>query len=618
MLRHTLLSLLAATALCSPATAQEITMDASTFGKLGWQSQQAVDRSRLNSLLERGLLEPVANYASDSVFGRLGQTIGFVDVLRADNNRAPCTGALIAPDLVLTNAHCVHVSGPKRAARLEFRLGYLTTLDPASVPRYGVERRPVERDEDHDYAILRLTEPVVGVTIPPLRVRDPRPGEPLLLFGHPLADPLHVSRGGCRAHPQVPLSGVRVNHNCDTLDGNSGSLIFSDEDRSIVVGLHHAGGVGANHGIRMAALIEESPTLAALFRAPAEPEPQADPQTEAEVERLRAQIAALQTQARESTALQTYQRALSETRRDERLALLKAVQRDFAGTEAAQLASQRLIEEERAAEVFGITADSWLSGTPGKPGSLFQECVDCPEMVVIPSGAFDMGSPKNEAQRDDDEGPVRRVTIAEPFAMGRYEVTFSEWDACAADGFCRRVADDGGWGRGQRPVINVSWNDIRTFLDWMNDGLDGAPYRLPSEAEWEYAARAGTTTPFWWGTTVSPDQANYNEMDTSGDALQGVFREQTIEVGSFSANPFGLFDVHGNVWEWVEDCYVDSDTGAPIDGSAQTASDCGYRVLRGGSWLNDPWLLRSAYRVRDRSDDRNRNIGFRLARTLTP
>lgn len=248
----------------------------------------------------------------------------------------------------------------------------------------------------------------------------------------------------------------------------------------------------------------------------------------------------------------------------------------------------------------------------------FADCSDCPEMVVIPAGSFTMGSPSNEVGRYGDEGPRRDVTIARPFAMGVYEVTFAQWDACAADGYCTRGVDDLGWGRGARPVINVSWDDVQAFLRWMNSQVDGNPYRLPSEAEWEYAARAGSDTAFWWGNRISPDQANYDGTAAYNNGPTGVYRQRTLPVGSFAANSFGLFDVHGNVWEWVQDCYVDGYAGAPRDGSARSSSGCILRVLRGGSWYSYPRVLRSADRSWFGPDYRSSSIGFRLARTLTP
>ena len=251
----------------------------------------------------------------------------------------------------------------------------------------------------------------------------------------------------------------------------------------------------------------------------------------------------------------------------------------------------------------------------------FRDCAECPEMVVVPSGSFMMGSPSHEELRDDDEGPVHQVTIAVPFAVGVYEVTFAEWDACVAAGGCGGYRpDDEGWGRGRRPVMNVSWEDAQSYVEWLS-GRTGHRYRLLSESEWEYAARAGTMGPFHTGSTISTDQANYyGRWSYPGGARNpnGIDRGQTVPVGSFPANGFGLHDMHGNVWEWVQDCWNFSYTGAPNDGSAWESGDCSERVLRGGSWYNEPWFLRSANRSWLNTGNRFNEIGFRVARTLTP
>ena len=256
---------------------------------------------------------------------------------------------------------------------------------------------------------------------------------------------------------------------------------------------------------------------------------------------------------------------------------------------------------------------------PGRaPGTAFRDCPDCPEMVVVPAGSFMMGSPSHEAGRGDDEGPRHRVMIAKPFAVGKYEVTFAEWDACVADGGCGGHRPDAqGWGRGRRPVINVSWDDAQAYVRWLSDKT-GKPYRLPSEAEWEYAARGGTTTPFYFGSTISTSQANYDGNYTYGGGVKGVYRERTVAVGTFPANPFGLHDVHGNVREWVEDCWNSNYAGAPADGSARMSGDCSNRVLCGGSWFIGPRNLRSASRFGYWSGNRFCDFGFRVARTLAP
>ena len=174
-----------------------------------------------------------------------------------------------------------------------------------------------------------------------------------------------------------------------------------------------------------------------------------------------------------------------------------------------------------------------------EPGRVFRDCDACPEMVVVPAGSFMMGSPSSEEGRDDDEGPVHRVTIPAAFAVGKYEVTFSEWEACVAGGGCDgHRPGDLGWGRGQRPVIHVSWKDARSYVGWLSRKT-GKQYRLLSEAEWEYSARAGTTGPFHFGSTISTDQANYNgNYGTYGSGRRGSIGEKTVPVGSFPANGF--------------------------------------------------------------------------------
>jgi formylglycine-generating enzyme required for sulfatase activity len=189
-----------------------------------------------------------------------------------------------------------------------------------------------------------------------------------------------------------------------------------------------------------------------------------------------------------------------------------------------------------------------------------------PEMVVIPAGEFLMGSPEDESERQANEGPQHPVVFAQSFAMGRYAVTFDEYDRfCEATG--REKPGDQGWGRGRRPVINVSWEDTVAYCGWLSQET-GAPYRLLSEAKWEYAARAGTKTAFWWGDEIDTTRANYNGEYTYRNGPKGEYRQKTVPVDAFEPNPFGLYQVHGNVWEWVQDAWHGSYEGAPTDGSA--------------------------------------------------
>jgi formylglycine-generating enzyme required for sulfatase activity len=252
-------------------------------------------------------------------------------------------------------------------------------------------------------------------------------------------------------------------------------------------------------------------------------------------------------------------------------------------------------------------------------GRVFRDCPACPEMVVVPDGEFMMGSPESERGRSSNEGPQHKVTIR-AFAMGKFEVTFAQWDACVGEGGCKHRPGDESWGRGRRPVINVSWHDAGHFVAWLSRKT-GKAYRLPTEAEWEYAARGITEAsaphpPFSTGATINYRQANYDANFTYGDGKMGLFRQKTVEVGRFPRNAFGLHDMHGNVWEWVKDCYKDSYRGAPTDGSAVESPDCSLRILRGGSWNYFPQLLRSAYRYATAAEIRLDMVGFRVARSL--
>jgi formylglycine-generating enzyme required for sulfatase activity len=247
-----------------------------------------------------------------------------------------------------------------------------------------------------------------------------------------------------------------------------------------------------------------------------------------------------------------------------------------------------------------------------KPKDTFKECDKCPEMAVVPAGSFTMGSPVGERGRDVDENPQHSVTIAKPFAVGRFAVTFDEWDACAADGDCNGYKPrDQGWGGGRRPVINVSWDDSTAYVAWLSRKT-GKTYRLLTEAEWEYAARAGSTTTYYWGDAIGKGNANCNGCGSKWD------NQLTAPVGSFAANAFGLYDMAGNVWEWVQDCYHNSYNEAPANGLAWTSGDCSRRVVRGGSWISYPQLLRSATRFWNTSNNRGNLLGFRIGRTLTP
>ena len=251
------------------------------------------------------------------------------------------------------------------------------------------------------------------------------------------------------------------------------------------------------------------------------------------------------------------------------------------------------------------------TGAAHKRGDTFKDCDPCPEMVIVPPGGFRMGDLHGAGYFS--EKPIHAVRIDHAFAVGKFEVTFDEWAACVSDGGCNGYRpDDLGWGRGDRPVVHVSWHDAKTYVRWLSRKT-GKTYRLLSEAEWEYAARAGTRTIFPWGNAVGSGYAN---CDGCGSAWDDHL---TAPVGSFAPNGFGLHDMHGNVYEWVEDCWHSGYEGAPSDGSAWTSGGvCQVRILRGGSYDDTPALVRSANRDGNSANDRyNLFSGVRVARALS-
>jgi formylglycine-generating enzyme required for sulfatase activity len=318
----------------------------------------------------------------------------------------------------------------------------------------------------------------------------------------------------------------------------------------------------------------------------------------------------------------------------------KSLKLDSASSVAA-LAKQRLDELASGGGTMAPAAPT-VGSNSKSPGSVFKDCETCPEMVVVPAGKFIMGSPPSEEGRFESEGPPHIVALASEFAMGRTEVTRGQFAAFISDTGYQSgdecfTFENGSWdkrsGRNWRnpgfaqddahPVVCVSWNDAKAYVEWLT-AKTGHKYHLPSESEWEYAARGGTSTARYWGDSSGLACAYANVFDITGKA-QGIPGEAhscddkyayTAPVASFKANAFGLHDVIGNAWEWVEDCFHDNYNDAPADGSVWMSGECKYRVLRGASWLNDPRFARSAIRDRVTPEFRGSGSGFRLARML--
>ncbi|HEX5049097.1 MAG TPA: SUMF1/EgtB/PvdO family nonheme iron enzyme [Gammaproteobacteria bacterium] len=271
-----------------------------------------------------------------------------------------------------------------------------------------------------------------------------------------------------------------------------------------------------------------------------------------------------------------------------------------------------------------------------KPGQTFKDCRNCPEMVVLPPGKFTLGSPADEPERRENE-PQSAIAIARAFAMAKTPVTWDQWEACVRDGACDGAAVDVAlrtrengepnpdykdYGRGNRPVVGVSWYDAQRFVGWLNaKAKTDDAYRLPSEAEFEYATRAGTTTAFWWGKTLDHDHGNFGaDGHELGGKAEGrdVWVNETSPVASFPPNAFGLYDMNGNIFEWTEDCYEADRKHAPADGTASKEGNCANRVFRAGTFMSNPYMQRSARRGAPYpATTRGRNyLGFRVAKTL--
>jgi formylglycine-generating enzyme required for sulfatase activity len=269
------------------------------------------------------------------------------------------------------------------------------------------------------------------------------------------------------------------------------------------------------------------------------------------------------------------------------------------------------------AVVVCVGADAKTSKHPAPAASkplILKDCPDCPEMVVVPAGEFMMGSPRSEPHRGDEQQHV--VTLFRAFAVSQFEITFDQWDACVKDGGCGGYRPDAPWGRGRMPVVNVDWSDAKAYAAWLSRKT-GHRYRLLSEAEWEYAARAGSAATFAFGPTLSGAQANFDASSKTELNPKGPAHGKAMAVGAFRPNAFGLYDMHGNVWEWVEDCWNDQyGPSAPRDGQPALTGDCAGHVLRGGSWEDSAADARAAARVASAATDRSWSDGIRVAREL--
>ena len=333
-------------------------------------------------------------------------------------------------------------------------------------------------------------------------------------------------------------------------------------------------------------------------------------------------------------------RAAERERREQQHIARQRKERQKAERErAAEKAMEQQQREQRQTEGKQAPADQGVLGNVA--GEVFRDCPNCPEMVVVPSGSFRMGGPPGETGRQDNEGPQHWVEISQPFAMSVYEVTREQYlrflnatnrtwaDTCITfEGGEIEERGDRNWQNpgfhqtDRHPVVCVSWDDARAYVSWLSLQT-GKTYRLLSESEWEHAARAGTDTARYWGDSESDQCHHANGLDSSTDFVGRSGRvgcrdgyPATSPAGTFTANPFGVYDVLGNVWEWTQDCWAESYGGASSDGRSRQIAGCENRVIRGGSWINGPTFLRSARRDRIPPDRRFNVVGFRIGRTF--
>ncbi|MCC7167564.1 MAG: SUMF1/EgtB/PvdO family nonheme iron enzyme [Rhodospirillales bacterium] len=248
---------------------------------------------------------------------------------------------------------------------------------------------------------------------------------------------------------------------------------------------------------------------------------------------------------------------------------------------------------------------AFLAAHAAQAAEAFRDCPQCPEMIAIKPGTFAMGG-----TRAENEQPVHTVTLTKPYAIAKYELTFDEWEMCRVAGACTRDPDLHDWGRGRQPVINLAIADIAQYLAWLSK-LTGKTYRLPSEADWEYAARGGIDGAYWWGETMKPGHANCR--DCGAEPWGG---DRAAPVGTFPPNPYGLHEMNGNLWEWTADCWAPNHNQAPTDGSPRPGPDNCQRVIKGGAWYYYAPLSRPASRARQDPRQWSYTVGVRLAREM--
>jgi formylglycine-generating enzyme required for sulfatase activity len=557
----------------NPAETGELRFPGEQFDRVTYAPTQATGNRVYEAILmdmRDANFEPLSAYDPADDVRQMAEPVGLLKVLMKSNDYITCTASIIDANLILTNWHCLPKFG-SQVSRAALQMGYYSA-DGRGVQVYAVGVAPVESDQALDYAILRVTGDLSKWGRAPLSTQDPPPNRSLEIIHHPAGQPKQVTRRSCRSNDPAIVQG-ELQHKCDTLAGSSGAPVFFGGK---VAALHFAGVPQSRLGI--------DPSFEANLAIPIS----RIAQKSAVVKRLTT-VAAPAPAPATPTAVIPGKDAPASATRD----LSGGVARGGVdpGPSVAPLPAAGMT----AGRVAGsIIRDRLKDGSQG------------PEMVILPRGSFLMGSPENEPGRGSDEGPQRRVTIGYDLAVGKYEVTWAEYLRCVV---CRQAVGDP-WGKGARPVTYVSRDDANGYAHWLSERT-GETYRLLTEAEWEYAARAGSSAR-WSSGSMESQLASYAWFGANAGG-------KTQPVGGKAANAFGLHDMFGNVWEWVEDCYQDSySAGQPSDGRPLTnCSQDSLRVVRGGAFYSTAEGLRSADRFSESPGTRDTVLGFRLAKVIS-
>ncbi len=603
-------------------TAQQLVFEGDQTGVVNLRNPESRFNRSLETILgENENWELAVNYEPGSRLRQLADPVGqlrFYDS-RAKNTGV-CTASLIAEDLILTNHHCIPGAG--QISRAKLAMGYYAPSGQG-MEFFDVVFPPVEKSHGLDFSILQVKgDPGKKWGTVKLAASVPGPGEGLMVIHHPGGGAKRITRKECivRGVSANDLQEGDFAHRCDTIGGSSGAPIFDVFAGGVVVGLHYSGTTDVvedpyNYAKRIDAITKASQRIAALSKAQGSSTVQGSTGDN--------QVAIVSPPSSPHGENSMDQAVWEQVSSRDKIVDYEAYLDAYPNGQYAALAKSRIKQLQQ--DAFPV-------------GKKFKDCDECPEMIVVPAGSFRMGDLNGGG--DPSEKHVRTVSISKKFAMGVFEVTKGQFEAFVTatghnTGSKCDVRESNGWnernGKSWRdpgfqqtvdhPVVCVNWQDAQAYVDWLNSRTEGG-YRLPSESEWEYVARAGTSSKYTFGDSENLLCAHGNVADDTAKATYPDWQvapcadgyTYTAPVGTFALNGFGLHDIHGNVWEKVQDCWSDSYKGAPTQGGARITPLCIARVGRGGSWDNEPRNVRSASRVM--ASGRISVSGFRIARDL--